>query len=146
MRRPEIRQLRPVARHRLCDHAGLLPGALVAMRIYRFGPAGRVADGGPAPRRSVASRWREGAGGYSGPAQHDSDRAEIGALMDRDQITSRSKVPPSTRSFFRPSIWALVNGDRLAIIAEERQMQRHQRYGRRGPENVRKAQSSCRPG
>src|SRR6516165_9302267 len=99
MRRPEIRQLRPVARHRLCDHAGLLPGALVAMRIYRFGPAGRVADGGPAPRRSVASRWREGAGGYSGPAQHDSDRAEISALMDRIRSPAGRKFRQAPAAF-----------------------------------------------
>ena len=37
MRRQEIRQLRRMARHRLCDHAGVLPGAVAAVRLHRFG-------------------------------------------------------------------------------------------------------------
>jgi len=48
MRGQEIRQLRRVARHRLCDYAGLLSGAVVAVRIHRVGPAGRTANGGAA--------------------------------------------------------------------------------------------------
>ena len=42
MRRQEIRQLRRMARHRLCDHAGVLPGAVAALRIHRLRPAGRA--------------------------------------------------------------------------------------------------------
>ncbi len=72
----KVRQLRRVARHRLCDHAGLLPGAVAALRLHRVRPAGRTADGGGAARRGAASRRRKGAGGYSGRARHDADRSK----------------------------------------------------------------------
>ena len=52
MRRQEVRQLRRMARHRLRDHAGVLPGAVAALRVHRVRPAGRPADG----RRRRAAR------------------------------------------------------------------------------------------
>ena len=55
----EIRQLRRVARHRLCDHAGVLSGAVAALRLYRLGPAGRTADGGGPARRGKTARRRK---------------------------------------------------------------------------------------
>ena len=63
MRRQEVRQLRRMARHRLRDHAGVLPGAVAAVRIHRLRPAGRTADGGSrrAARRSCSPAprcWR----------------------------------------------------------------------------------------
>ena len=82
MRRQEIRQLCRMARHRLCHYAGLLPGAVAALRIHRIGPAGRTADGGRAARRGPASRRRQGAGGYSGRARHHADRSETGEVAD----------------------------------------------------------------
>ena len=75
MRRQEIRQLRRMARHRLCDHAGVLPGAVAALRIHSLGPAGRIADRGTAARRGTVARWRQSAGGYSGRARHHADRS-----------------------------------------------------------------------
>ena len=65
---------------RLCDHAGLLPGAVVAVRVHRVGPAGWASNGGGAARRGTASRRRQGAGGYSGPPRHDADRSEAGQI------------------------------------------------------------------
>ena len=53
MRWQEVRQLCRVARHRLCDHAGLLSGAVVALRLHRQRAAGRLADGRPAARRGA---------------------------------------------------------------------------------------------
>ena len=53
MRRQEVRQLRRMARHRLCDHAGLLPGAVAALRLHRVGPADRTADGRSPARRGA---------------------------------------------------------------------------------------------
>src|SRR6185312_3064088 len=72
---------RRVARHRLCDHAGLLPGAVAALRLHGIAPADRIADGGRAARRSTTARRRQGAGGYSGTARHHADRSEGGEAV-----------------------------------------------------------------
>ena len=82
MRRQEIRQLRRMARHRLRDHAGVLPGAVAAMRLHRLRPAGRTADGGAAARRGAAACRRQGAGGYSGRARHHADRSEAAEIAE----------------------------------------------------------------
>src|SRR6266851_4947804 len=81
MRRQEIRQLRRVARHRLCDYAGLLSRAVVAVRIHRVRPAGRTANGGAAARRGPASRRRQVAGGCAGRSRHDADRSKAGSAV-----------------------------------------------------------------
>ena len=47
--------------HRLCDHAGMLPGAVVAVRFHRDGSAGRPADGRGTARRGAAARGRQSA-------------------------------------------------------------------------------------
>src|SRR5258706_5681331 len=80
MRREKVRQLRRVACHRLCDYAGVLPGAVPALRVHGVRAAVRTAGGGATARRSPASRRRESAGGYSGRARHDADRSEIGEV------------------------------------------------------------------
>ena len=98
MCRQEIRQLCRMARHRLCDHAGLLPGAVAAMRLHGLGPAGRTADGGPAARRSAASGTCKGAGGYPGRARHHADRsegAEAGRQVTRHRQFVRWRLTPA---------------------------------------------------
>src|SRR6185295_2619263 len=79
----------------LRDHAGVLSRAVAAMRIYRLGPAGRVAGGGAAARRGAVAGGSQGTGGYSGPARHDPDRsasAQIIAIEDRLVLARRSAV------------------------------------------------------
>ena len=63
MRRQKIRQLCRMARHRLRHHAGVLPGAVAALRIYGVRPAGRRCRWSlrPAARRSCSPAprcWR----------------------------------------------------------------------------------------
>ena len=81
MRRQEVRQLRRMARHRLRDHTGVLSRAVVAVRIYRLGPAGRTPGGGGAARRGAVAGGSQGPGGYSRRAWHDTDRSK-GAEID----------------------------------------------------------------
>ena len=105
MRRQEVRQLRRMARHRLRDHAGVLSRAVVAVRLYRLGPAGRAAGGGAAARRGAVAGGQQGPGGYSRRARHDTDRskgAEIEARQKQEGIwptrTSRRPESKLTRS------------------------------------------------
>ena len=129
MRRQEVRQLRRMARHRLCDHAGVLSGAVAALRLYRLRPAGRLAGGGAAARRSATARGRQGAGGYSGRARHDADRsagAEIearygrreraaaGNQADAHQGTLGARRPLPHRPVARPEAKRLPPGQHLA--------------------------------
>src|ERR1700692_74478 len=95
MCREEGRQLRRVAWNRLRDYAGVLPGAVLALRIHGVGAAGRTADGGAAARRGAASRRRPGAGGYFGPTRHDADRSETGQVTDSLMVRSRASCAAS---------------------------------------------------
>ena len=88
MRRQEIRQLCRVARDRLCDHAGVLPRAVAALRLYRIRPAGRIANGGAAARRGAASRRCQGDGGHFRCSRHHADRSE-GAEIGRRTAPER---------------------------------------------------------
>ncbi len=54
----------------------MLPRAVTAMRLYRLGPARRIANGGAAPRRGATSRRSQGAGRHSGRSRRDADRSE----------------------------------------------------------------------
>ena len=76
-----IRQLRRMARHRLRDHAGVLPGAVAALRLYRLGPAGRAAGRRAAARRGAVARGRKGAGGYFGRARDHADRSAAAEVI-----------------------------------------------------------------
>ena len=49
--------------------------AVAALRLHAREPAGRPADRRPAAQRGAHPRRREGAGGYSGRARNDADRA-----------------------------------------------------------------------
>src|SRR5439155_2130037 len=72
----------------LRDHAGVLPGAVAALRFYRVRLAGRIADRGIAARRGKTSRRRQSAGGYFGRSRHHADRstaAEAVAAYPRDR-------------------------------------------------------------
>ncbi len=100
MRRQEVRQLCRMARDRLCDHAGVLPGAVAGRAVSPHPPAGRAADGRAATRRGEAARRRQGAGGYSGRSRHHADRSEgaeiIDALMVRSALSRASRTMASS--------------------------------------------------
>src|SRR5689334_9868927 len=107
MRRQEIRQLRRMARHRLCDHAGVLPGTVAAVRVYRFRPAGRAAGGRAAARRGAVAGGGQGAGGYSGRARHDPDRS-AGAQIGRGRRTRHLLARRSPVQYREPARPVLV--------------------------------------
>ena len=70
MRRQKIRQLRRMARHRLRHYTRLLSGAVVTVRIYRIGAAGRTANGRGTAWRGAIARGCKGIGRYPGRARH----------------------------------------------------------------------------
>jgi hypothetical protein len=64
------------SRHRLCDHAGVLPGIVAAMRVHRLGSSGGAAGRRPAAWRGATAGGCKGAGGYFGRARDDTNRSK----------------------------------------------------------------------
>ena len=96
VQRPRVRQLRRMAGHRLCGHAGVLPRAVA--------PCGFTAQGGRSACRSSGRRAARRAAGAAkaledilGVAQLDADRSAVAAIAGRAATAGPTHVEQTGR-------------------------------------------------